>query len=65
MKWLSLLINKMFCFLFQLNNSGPDLLETPYTATLGAFIDLHLKQQHSTPVFLSAITVDLFSHQTN
>lgn len=50
---------------FKLKDSGPDLLETPYSTTLEPFIDLHLKRQHSTPVFLSAITVDLFSHQTN
>jgi hypothetical protein len=53
-----------FYFLFQLADNGPDLLETPYTATLETFIKLHLKHQHSVPVFLSAITVDLFSHQT-
>jgi len=51
-------------FFLQIADSGPDLLETPYTATLETFINLHLKQQRSVPVFLSAITTDLFSHQT-
>jgi mitotic spindle assembly checkpoint protein MAD1 len=51
-------------FFFQLADNGPNLLETPYSATLESFINLHLTQQHSIPVFLSAITVDLFSHQT-
>ncbi|PNF32552.1 hypothetical protein B7P43_G02419 [Cryptotermes secundus] len=50
---------------FKLNDSGPDLLETPYSTTLEPFINLHLKRQHSPPMFLSAITMDLFSHQTN
>jgi mitotic spindle assembly checkpoint protein MAD1 len=50
--------------LFELADNGPDLFETPYTATLETFINLHLKHQRSVPVFLSAITIDLFSHQT-
>jgi len=51
-------------FFLQLADNGPDLFETPYTATLETFINLHLKHQRSVPVFLSAITIDLFSHQT-
>jgi len=53
-----------FPFFLQLADNGPDLFETPYTATLETFINLHLKHQRSVPVFLSAITIDLFSHQT-
>jgi hypothetical protein len=67
-KWLSLLISKYFFILsfhFQLEGGSPVLLETPYSTTLEAFINLHLKRQHSIPVFLSAITVDLFSQQTD
>jgi len=51
-------------FFFQLADNGPEMFETPYTATLETFINLHLKHQRSVPVFLSAITIDLFSHQT-
>ncbi|XP_021932555.1 mitotic spindle assembly checkpoint protein MAD1 isoform X2 [Zootermopsis nevadensis] len=50
--------------LFKLADGNPELLETPYSATLEQFINLHLKHQHSIPVFLSAITIDLFGHQT-
>jgi hypothetical protein len=62
----SLLITNYFflSFFLQLADNGPDLFETPYTATLETFINLHLKHQRSVPVFLSAITIDLFSHQT-
>jgi hypothetical protein len=51
-------------FIFQLADGSPELLETPYSAMLEQFINLHLKFQHSIPVFLSAITVDVFGHQT-
>ena len=40
------------------------LLETPFSSQLGDLIDLHLNQQHSIPVFLAAITTDLFSRVT-
>jgi mitotic spindle assembly checkpoint protein MAD1 len=53
-----------FALYFQLSNGNAELLETPYSATLEELINLHLKCQHSFPVFLSAITVDLFSRQT-
>jgi len=43
----SLVITNYFflSFFLQLADSGPDLLETPYTATLETFINLHLKHQ--------------------
>lgn len=50
--------------IFKLTDGNPELLETPYSLTLEDFINLHLKHQHSIPVFLSAITLDLFNRQT-
>uniref|UniRef100_A0AAR2L635 Mitotic spindle assembly checkpoint protein MAD1 n=1 Tax=Pygocentrus nattereri TaxID=42514 RepID=A0AAR2L635_PYGNA len=50
--------------------SGPvgsgnmQLLETDFSRTLTELVDLHLFHQKSIPVFLSAITLDLFSRQT-
>jgi hypothetical protein len=52
-------------FIFQLADGNLELLETPYSTTLEHFINLHLKSQHSIPMFLSAITVDLFGCQTD
>lgn len=50
---------------FQVNKDGDlSLLENDYSATLEAMINLHLKHQKSIPVFLSAITMDLFSSKT-
>ncbi|XP_066432410.1 mitotic spindle assembly checkpoint protein MAD1 [Eleutherodactylus coqui] len=40
------------------------LLETNFSRTLTDFIDLHLHHQNSIPVFLSSVTLDLFSRQT-
>jgi hypothetical protein len=55
---LSPVIN--YCYilviLFQLGDDVPYLLETHYSALLYTFISLHLKQQNSVAVFLSAIT---------
>lgn len=59
-----LITNYFFSFFLQLAGNGANLLETPYTATLETFINLHLKHQRSVPIFLSSITIDLFSHQT-
>ncbi|XP_072513766.1 mitotic spindle assembly checkpoint protein MAD1 isoform X1 [Salminus brasiliensis] len=50
--------------------SGPvgsgsmQLLETDFSRTLTELVDLHLFHQKSIPVFLSAVTLDLFSRQT-
>lgn len=50
---------------FQLNQIGEmDLLGNEYSSTLADMIDLHLRHQKSIPVFLSAITVDLFQNRT-
>uniref|UniRef100_A0A8C2EPU9 Mitotic spindle assembly checkpoint protein MAD1 n=1 Tax=Cyprinus carpio TaxID=7962 RepID=A0A8C2EPU9_CYPCA len=40
------------------------LLETDFSRTLTGLVDLHLFHQKSIPVFLSAVTIELFSHQT-
>uniref|UniRef100_A0A4W4FNW9 Mitotic spindle assembly checkpoint protein MAD1 n=1 Tax=Electrophorus electricus TaxID=8005 RepID=A0A4W4FNW9_ELEEL len=51
-------------------SSGPvgsgnmQLLETDFSRTLTELVDLHLFHQKSIPVFLSAVTLDLFSRQT-
>ncbi|XP_034238971.1 mitotic spindle assembly checkpoint protein MAD1 [Thrips palmi] len=41
-----------------------NLLETPFSASLGDLIDTHLHQQGSLPVFNAAVTMDLFSRQS-
>ncbi|CAM9649065.1 unnamed protein product [Lampetra planeri] len=46
-------------------NAGQmQLLETEFSQGLSDLISLHLHQQKSIPVFLSAITLELFSRQT-
>lgn len=53
----------MLCF--QMNKDGDmNLLENEYSATLEDMINLHLRHQKSFPVFLSAITMDLFNNKT-
>nr|CAI5865444.1 unnamed protein product [Callosobruchus analis] len=50
---------------FQVNKEGElNLLENEYSATLEEMINLHLRHQKSIPVFLSAITMDLFNSKT-
>lgn len=50
---------------FQVNKEGDlNLLENEYSATLESMINLHLRHQKSIPVFLSAITMDLFNSKT-
>ncbi|XP_057698964.1 mitotic spindle assembly checkpoint protein MAD1 [Corythoichthys intestinalis] len=41
-----------------------ELMETPFSMTLGDLVDLHLHHQNSIPVFTSALTIDLFGRQT-
>lgn len=41
-----------------------NLLETPFSASLGDLIDTHLHQQGSLPVFNAAVTMDLFGRQS-
>lgn len=51
--------------LFKLSQTGDmELLETPFSSNLTELIDLHLHHHRSIPVFLSAITIDLFQRQT-
>ncbi|CAG9821072.1 unnamed protein product [Phaedon cochleariae] len=50
---------------FQVDKDGDlNLLENEFSATLESMINLHLKHQKSIPVFLSAITMDLFNNKT-
>lgn len=50
---------------FQLNSEGAlNLLENEFSTTLEDMVDLHLRHQKSIPVFLSAITMDLFNNRT-
>ncbi|KAG5897303.1 hypothetical protein JTB14_011466 [Gonioctena quinquepunctata] len=50
---------------FQVNKDGDlNLLENEFSATLDTMINLHLRHQKSIPVFLSAITMDLFNNKT-
>ncbi|XP_060523090.1 mitotic spindle assembly checkpoint protein MAD1 [Cylas formicarius] len=50
---------------FEVNPDGDlNLLENEYSSQLGPMIELHLIHQKSIPVFLSAITMDLFSQKT-
>ena len=51
--------------LFQMgNDSSMTLIETDFSSTLEDLINFHLSQQHSIPMFLSAVTMDLFSRST-
>nr|CAB3263588.1 mitotic spindle assembly checkpoint protein MAD1 [Phallusia mammillata] len=51
--------------LFEMNERGEmKLLETEYSTTLTELVNLHLHHQNSIPMFLSAISVNLFSQQT-
>ncbi|XP_076004106.1 mitotic spindle assembly checkpoint protein MAD1 [Genypterus blacodes] len=54
------------CFLFKKGSNGSmHLMETEFSKTLGEMVSLHLHHQKSIPVFLSAVTLDLFSRQTS
>ncbi|XP_066505330.1 mitotic spindle assembly checkpoint protein MAD1 [Hoplias malabaricus] len=56
------------CLLFKASGTvgtgSMQLLETDFSRTLTELVDLHLFHQKSIPVFLSAVTLDLFSRQT-
>uniref|UniRef100_A0A452GXA3 Mitotic spindle assembly checkpoint protein MAD1 n=1 Tax=Gopherus agassizii TaxID=38772 RepID=A0A452GXA3_9SAUR len=55
------------CLLFKASSSSGgkmQLLETEFSLTIRELIDLHLLHQDSIPAFLSAVTLELFSHQT-
>ncbi|XP_046747648.1 mitotic spindle assembly checkpoint protein MAD1 [Diprion similis] len=49
---------------FQVGEDGVDLLETDFSATLSSLIECHLQRQHSVPMFINAVQVELFSQQT-
>lgn len=49
---------------FFVNEDGVNMIETPFSATLSIFIERHLKQQRSVPMFLNAVQSDLFDQQT-
>ncbi|XP_057656026.1 mitotic spindle assembly checkpoint protein MAD1 [Diorhabda carinulata] len=50
---------------FQVDKNGDlNLLENEFSANLESMINLHLRHQKSIPVFLSAITMDLFNNKT-
>lgn len=50
---------------FQLNNEGAlNLLENEFSAALEQMVNLHLRHQKSIPLFLSAITMDLYNNST-
>ncbi|CAM4501434.1 unnamed protein product [Leuciscus chuanchicus] len=47
-----------------MGSGSMQLLETDFSRTLTGLVDLHLFHQKSIPVFLSAVTIELFSRQT-
>uniref|UniRef100_A0A8C9U7Q4 Mitotic spindle assembly checkpoint protein MAD1 n=1 Tax=Scleropages formosus TaxID=113540 RepID=A0A8C9U7Q4_SCLFO len=55
------------CLVFKATDPGHtsmQLMETEYSRTLRELVELHLLHQNSIPVFLSAVTLDLFSRST-
>lgn len=46
------------------SGSKMQLLETEFSRSVPELIELHLLRQDSIPAFLSALTLELFSHQT-
>nr|XP_049701115.1 mitotic spindle assembly checkpoint protein MAD1 [Helicoverpa armigera] len=49
---------------FTLDDDGIEMVHTDYSATLGELVELHLHQHRSIPLFLSALTMDLFTRTT-
>lgn len=50
---------------FKLDSEGTmNLLENEFTSTLEDMVDLHLRHQKSIPLFLGAITLDLYNNRT-
>uniref|UniRef100_A0A672GAY8 Mitotic spindle assembly checkpoint protein MAD1 n=1 Tax=Salarias fasciatus TaxID=181472 RepID=A0A672GAY8_SALFA len=47
------------------SNGSMQLMETEFSKTLGEMVTLHLHHQKSIPVFLSAVTLELFGRQTS
>ena len=40
------------------------VMDTPYLHTLDDLVQLHINNQKSIPVFLSALTIELYSRQS-
>lgn len=49
---------------FTLCDDGIEMVHTDYSETLGDLLDLHLHQHQSIPLFLSALTMELFTKTT-
>ncbi|XP_045777469.1 mitotic spindle assembly checkpoint protein MAD1-like [Maniola jurtina] len=49
---------------FTLCDDGIEMVHTDYSASLGELVELHLHHHHSIPVFLSALTMELFTRTT-
>ncbi|KAH9643638.1 hypothetical protein HF086_006114 [Spodoptera exigua] len=49
---------------FTLDDDGIEMVHTDYSATLGELVELHLHQHRSIPLFLSALTMELFTRTT-
>ncbi|XP_004840418.1 mitotic spindle assembly checkpoint protein MAD1 isoform X1 [Heterocephalus glaber] len=59
--------HKNDCLIFKAtgpSGSKMQLLETEFSCSVPELIELHLLRQDSIPAFLSALTLELFSHQT-
>ncbi|XP_032826059.2 mitotic spindle assembly checkpoint protein MAD1 [Petromyzon marinus] len=63
-KLMSMYAERENDYLLFKNAGQMQLLETEFSQSLSDLISLHLHQQKSIPVFLSAITLELFSRQT-
>lgn len=49
---------------FTLCEEGIEMVHTEYSTTLGELVELHLQQHRSIPMFLSALTLELFTRTT-
>ncbi|XP_050550783.1 mitotic spindle assembly checkpoint protein MAD1 [Spodoptera frugiperda] len=49
---------------FTLDDDGIEMVHTDYSSTLGELVELHLHQHRSIPLFLSALTMELFTRTT-
>lgn len=49
---------------FQLSGDGIEMVHTDYSSTLCELVELHLHHHRSIPVFLSALTMELFTRTT-
>lgn len=49
---------------FTLCDDGIEMVHTDYSATLEELVELHLHHHRSIPLFLSALTMELFTRTT-